>query len=66
MRLIVNGEERELSGNFSVAGLLEHCGVKAPRVAVELNFTIVPRSEYPTTSLREGDEIEIVSFVGGG
>jgi sulfur carrier protein len=38
----------------------------ARKVAVELNRTIVPRSEYATTTLREGDAVEIVSFIGGG
>ena len=65
MRLIINGEERQLDAQ-TVLTLLEQLGVKGDRVAVELNREIVPRTEWAKTALREGDKLEIVHFVGGG
>jgi sulfur carrier protein len=46
--------------------LLAHLGVKAVRVAVEVNETVVTKDRYPTQRLAAGDSIEIVAFVGGG
>ncbi len=66
MRLQVNGEPTEVPDGTTVAQLLERLRLGAQRVAVERNRDIVPRAEHATTRLREGDEIEIVHFVGGG
>lgn len=65
MKLIINGEERQLEA-ATVSALVEQLGMKADRVAVELNREIVPRAEWPTASLHDGDKLEIVHFVGGG
>ena len=46
--------------------LIEHLGMKADRVAVELNLDIVPRRLWVETQLADGDRLEIVHFVGGG
>ena len=64
--LMVNGERRDLPANASVADLLAAIGLAARKVAVERNREIVPRSEYATTALAEGDALEIVHFIGGG
>ena len=64
--LTVNGERRDLPANASVADLLAAIGLAARKVAVERNREIVPRSEYATTALAEGDALEIVHFIGGG
>jgi len=66
MKLQINGEDREFPSALSLAALLEHMNLKADRVAVELNRAIVPRDQWATTSLQEGDRLEIVHFVGGG
>ena len=66
MKLQVNGEERELPAALSLCALLEQLGMRADRVAVELNREIVARERWPATELREGDRLEIVHFVGGG
>ncbi len=50
----------------NVAALVEHLGTKSDRVAVELNREIVPRAKWESTSIHEGDRLEIVHFVGGG
>jgi len=69
MKLRINGEERDFGGSpapFTLAALVEILGMKADRVAVELNLDIVPRDRWATTQMQEGDRLEIVHFVGGG
>ena len=71
MRLHINGEECTFAsahdrGPFTLLILLELLGVKADRVAIELNRDIVPRDRWAETQLKEGDRLEIVHFVGGG
>lgn len=66
MRIFVNGEQKELSGGLTVIALLAELGVQKERVAVELNLDIVPKGRFGDTVLKDGDSIEIVSFVGGG
>ena len=66
VRVRVNGEDVRLPEGSSVAQLLDRLGVSLPRVAVERNREILPKAEYPGTRLAEGDELEVVQFVGGG
>ena len=69
MKLQINGEERDFVGApapFTLAALVETLGMKADRVAVELNRDIVPRDRWAETQLVEGDKLEVVHFVGGG
>jgi len=68
MKLQINGEDRDFSAAapFTLAALVETLGMKADRVAVELNRDIVPRDRWAATQLQEGDRLEIVHFVGGG
>ena len=66
MRLVINGEARELDGAPDLAALVQRLGLDARKVAVERNLEIVPRTLYPATPLADGDRIEIVQFVGGG
>ena len=66
MKLIVNGEGRDVSSPLALSGLIELLGMKQDRVAVELNRSIVPRDQWAATNLSEGDRLEIVHFVGGG
>ena len=66
MHIQLNGETYTLSETLSVAGLLEHLQLAGRRVAVELNFEIVPRSLYETILLKEGDALEVVHAIGGG
>ena len=62
----VNGEELELPEGASVASVLERLSLATPRVAVERNREIVPKSTYELTRLSSGDVLEVVEFVGGG
>jgi thiamine biosynthesis protein ThiS len=66
MTLQINGEPRTFPDGLTVASLVAHLGMKADRVAVELNLEIVPRSNWDETRLKDGDKLEIVHFVGGG
>ena len=62
----VNGTKKELPGVFSVKEYLEQNGYVISQIAVELNEEILPKTEYVSTVLKDGDVIEIVSFMGGG
>jgi len=66
MKLQINGESHEFSTTLTLGSLLEELGMKHDRVAVELNRQIVARELWPSTRLSEGDQLEIVHFVGGG
>jgi sulfur carrier protein len=66
MKIRVNGEEREFDTALTLAGLIEHLRMKSDRVAVELNREIAARDQWPRIELNEGDQVEIVHFVGGG
>ena len=66
MKLIINGNDQNFDGVFSLAALLEKLNMKPDRVAVELNREIVRRESWAETKLSEGDKLEIVHFVGGG
>jgi len=65
MNLIINGETRAVTAE-SLSALVEQLGMKADRVAIELNREIVPRDQWPQTPLKDGDQLEVVHFVGGG
>ena len=66
MTIRLNGDPHELPGPLTVAALLVSLDIDARRVAVERNLTVVKRAAYDTTVVQDGDEVEIVNFVGGG
>jgi len=69
MTIQINGQEKafpEAPHPFTLATLVEILGMKADRVAIELNRDIVPRDRWAETRLKEGDRLELVHFVGGG
>ena len=66
MQLIVNGENTELKSGTTISDLLSQLDLPSTRVAVEVNKDLVRRAEHPAHQLKEGDHIEIVTFVGGG
>ena len=61
----INGEDTDAAGQ-TVADHLSSAGYAAARVVVELNEEIVPKARYADTTLRDGDQVEIVCFMGGG
>jgi thiamine biosynthesis protein ThiS len=65
MKLKVNGEDIDTAAE-TVEGLIGEFELKPQGVAVEVNLGIVKKADYGTFRLKEGDEVEIVNFVGGG
>ena len=66
MEVIVNGQPRRVARDATIAVLLEQLGLPATQVAVELNLQLVPRAAHATRTLHEGDQLEVVTLVGGG
>ncbi|MBS0284092.1 MAG: sulfur carrier protein ThiS [Proteobacteria bacterium] len=64
--ITVNGEHRRVAGGLTLAGLANELGLAPEKVAVERNMVVVPRSTLGEVALEDGDELEIVHFVGGG
>jgi thiazole synthase len=62
----VNGEPMEIAGPITIAALLSELNIDSRRVAVEHNLTVIKRARFDSLVVQEGDEIEIVNFVGGG
>jgi len=63
---MLNGDAHELAGPLTVTALLEGLAIDPRRVAVEHNLVVLKRDAFATTMVGEGDEVEIVNFVGGG
>ena len=61
-----NGKEINLTENTTVAEYLEQNQYQVKRIAVELNGDILPKYSYSDTMLKDGDRLEVVTFVGGG
>ena len=66
MNILLNGEHCEVEGKSTLELLVADQGLAQARFAVEVNEEVVPRSEYETYQLREGDRVEIVRAIGGG
>jgi thiazole synthase len=66
MTIMLNGDPVEVAGPLTLSALLVQLGVDPRRVAVEHNLTVVKRALYDSTNVQDGDQIEIVNFVGGG
>lgn len=66
MQVTVNGESCDLPEGLRADELIERIGLADQRIALEVNREIVPRSEYASTTLHEGDRVEIVRAIGGG
>lgn len=66
MTIRLNGEPYEIAGPVTISALLAELNIDPRIVAVEHNVSVVKRQQYDSTVVREGDEVEIVRFVGGG
>ena len=66
MNILVNGKEQELDPPVSVKKLLQILDLKGERVAVEVNLKIVDRQKFDDYEIKEGDNVEVIHFVGGG
>ena len=66
IQIQVNGEQRGCQADSTVGDLLRELAIKTERVAVELNLEILDRKEFDQRRLKQGDRVEILSFIGGG
>lgn len=66
MKIVLNGEKRELEREMRLEELLISLSLPGERVAVELNREVVPRRSWSEMLVRDGDTLEVVHFVGGG
>ena len=66
MKIILNGEDFEIAEPLSLSSLLAQLEIDSRRVAVEHNLIVVKREQLDTVTVSEGDQIEVVNFVGGG
>jgi thiamine biosynthesis protein ThiS len=66
MTITLNGDPHDIPGPLSISELLQQLEIDYRRVAVELNLNVVKKAAYDSSVVNEGDEVEIVNFVGGG
>lgn len=66
MQVKVNGEKADLESGLNLLQLLQHYKLKMEMVVVELNRLVPSKAEYASIILKDGDEVEIVKFLGGG
>jgi thiazole synthase len=66
LSILVNGEHRRVNGGVTVAQMVNELGLDPLRVAVERNLEVVPRAQLGEVQVEDGDDYEIVHFVGGG
>jgi len=66
IEVVVNGENRSVAPDLTIAALLAELGIRGDAVAVELNLQVLPRDRHGDVRVRDGDRIEVVTFVGGG
>ena len=64
--ILLNGTPMALSAQTSIAVLLQQQDMAERRLAVEVNGTVVPRSQHDTVQLKDGDRVEIIQAIGGG
>ena len=64
--ITLNGDPYAVDGDLKLVALLERLKMRQGRVAVEINREIIPRTSYPATMIKPGDNVEIINFVGGG
>jgi thiamine biosynthesis protein ThiS len=66
VKIILNGDPYDVPGPVTIADLLARLDIDSRRVAVERNLVVLKRALFDTTEVSDGDQIEIVNFVGGG
>ena len=64
--ILLNGQPYLIDGDARLLALVEKLNLRRGRIAIELNQSVIPKAEWDGISLRPGDEVEIVNFVGGG
>jgi len=62
----LNGEPYSIDGDPRLLALIEKLSLRRGRIAIELNQSVIPKAQWASVSLKPGDKVEIVNFVGGG
>ncbi len=66
LKITINGEAKTFDNALTVAELVLAMGLAGRAVAVEVNRELVPKKAHASTKLQEGDQVEVVTLVGGG
>lgn len=66
MNIVINGEARDVSENSTLGNLIDTLNIAKKLVACTINTIVIKRDQYDTTVLHEDDQIELLSFMGGG
>lgn len=66
MKILINGESKEINRDLNLIGLLKHFSLPTERVAVELNREVVRKKDWESIQISDGDKLEVIHFVGGG
>ena len=66
MKILVNGEKISLPKDSSIEDLIVYLGYQNQRIAIEINESIIPKSNHSTFLLQDLDKVEIINAVGGG
>lgn len=66
MIIHINGDSQTIPKDSTLSELIDSLDLAGKRFAIEINKTLIPRSQYAETQLNEGDKIEIVGAIGGG
>lgn len=66
IKITLNGEIKEISANITILSLIKELELDLDKVAIEKNLEIVESSSFEKEAINEGDQIEIVHFIGGG
>lgn len=66
MRIRLNGDERRITQDLTVSALLQELDILPDRVVVEVNMEVLEKQDFGHRALKEGDQVEIMSFIGGG
>lgn len=62
----LNGEEKKIDPEITLAQLIQYLELDGKHIAIELNENIIPKSQLTQTSLQQGDQLELVTAIGGG
>ena len=66
MKVLINGETKEISNELNLSELLEHFSLPQERIAIELNKEVVRKKDWENIKVNDGDKLEVIHFVCGG
>ena len=66
MKITLNGKEKEVTQSLNLRGIINQFGKNTQRIIAEVNGEIIKTPQWDQTILKDGDQVELVSFVGGG